>query len=70
MNKSQAEKKVYAFHAAFRVDVNDVKPFQNPTETSLFEHFLDPQSMQRLFKNNKPMVDSNFAFIDPVSAVY
>ena len=28
MNKSQAEKKVYAFHAVFRVDVNDVKPFQ------------------------------------------
>ena len=26
--------------------------------------------MPRLFLNNKPMVDSNFAFIDPVSAVY
>ena len=50
MNKSQAEKKVYAFHAVFRVDVNDVKPFQNPTETSPFDHFLDPQSMPRLFK--------------------
>ena len=50
MNKSQAEKKVYVFHALFRVDVNDVKPFQNPTETSPFEHFLDPQSMPRLFK--------------------
>ena len=50
MNKSQAEKKVYAFHAVFRVDVNDVKPFQNPTETSPFAHFLDPQSMPRLFK--------------------
>ena len=50
MNKSQAEKKVYAFHAAFRVDVNDVKPFQNPPETSPFDHFLDPQSMPRLFK--------------------
>ena len=47
MNKSQAEKKVYVFHAVFRVDV---KPFQNPTETLLFEHFLDPQSMPRLFK--------------------
>ena len=47
MNKSQAEKKVYAFHAVFRVDVNDVKPFQNPTETSPFDHFLDPQSMPR-----------------------
>ena len=34
MKKAQAEKKVYEFHAAFRVDVNDVKPFQNPTETS------------------------------------
>ena len=34
MNKSQSEKKVYALHVVFRVDVNDVKPFQNPTETS------------------------------------
>ena len=50
MNKSQAETKVYAFYAVFRVDVNDVKPFQNPTDTSPFDHFLDPQSMQRLFK--------------------
>ena len=50
MKKSQAEKKVYAFHAVFRVDVNAVKPFQNPTETSPFDHFLDPQSMPRLFK--------------------
>ena len=32
MNKSQAEKKNYAFHAVFRIDVNDVKPFQNLTE--------------------------------------
>ena len=50
MNKYQAEKKVYAFHAVFRVDVNDVKQFQNPTETSPFDRFLDPQSMTRLFK--------------------
>ena len=50
MNKSQAEKKVNAFHAAFRVDVNDVNPFQNPTETSPFYHFLDPKSMPRFFK--------------------
>ena len=50
MNKFQAEQKVYAFHAVFRVDVNDVKPFQNPTKTSPFDHFLDPQSTQRLFK--------------------
>ena len=50
MNKSQAEKKVYAFHAVFRVDVNDVKPFQNPTEMSPFDPFLDPQCMLRLFK--------------------
>ena len=70
MNKSQAEKKVYAFYAVFRVDVNDVKPFQNPTETSPFDHFLDLHSMQRIFKTKKTMVDSSFAFIDPVSAVY
>ena len=49
MNKAQADKKVYAFHAVFRVDVNDVKPFQNPTETLPFDHFLDPQYMPRLF---------------------
>ena len=50
MNKSQAVKKVYAFHAEFRVDVFDVKPFQNPAETSPFDHFLDQQYMPRLFK--------------------
>ena len=50
MNKAQAEKRVYAFHAVFGVDVNDVKPFQNPTETLPFDHFLDPQYMPRLFK--------------------
>ena len=50
MNKFQAEKKVYAFHAVFRVDVNDVKSFQRPTETLTFDHFLDPQSMPGLFK--------------------
>ena len=50
MKKSKAEKKVYTFNAVFRVEVNDVKPFQNPTETSPFDHTLDPQSMPRLFK--------------------
>ena len=50
MNKSQAEKKVYAFYAVFIIGVNDVKPFQNPTESSPFDHFLDPQSLPRLFK--------------------
>ena len=50
MNKSQAEKKVYVFHAVFRVDVNGLKPFQNPTEMSPFDHFLDLQSMLRPFK--------------------
>ena len=37
MNKYQAEKNVYAFHAVFIVDVNDVQPFQNPTETLPFD---------------------------------
>ena len=50
MNKSQVEKKVYAFHAVFIVDVNDVKPFKKPTETLPFDHFFDPQSKPRLFK--------------------
>ena len=49
MNKFQAEKTVYAFHAVFRVDVNDLKSFQNPTETLPFDHFLDPQSMPKTF---------------------
>ena len=31
-------------------DVNDVKAFQNPTGRSLFDHFLDQQSMPRLFR--------------------
>ena len=61
MNKSQAEKKVYAFHAVFRVDVNDVKPFQNPTETSQFDHFLNPQYMPRLFKTtNRWLIQTLF----------
>ena len=50
MNEFQAEKKVSAFHAVFRGDVNDVKSFQNLTETSPFDHFLDPQSMPRHLK--------------------
>ena len=50
MNKTQAEKKIYAFHAVFKVNVNDVKPFQNPTGRSPLDHFLDPQSMPRFFK--------------------
>ena len=70
MNKSQAEKKVNGFQAVFRVDVNDVKPFENPTGRSPFDHFLEPQSMQRLFKAINRWFDSNFALIDPVSSVY
>ena len=50
MNTSQEETRVYTFCAVFRVDVNDVNPFQNPTETSPFDHFLDSLSMPRLFK--------------------
>ena len=59
MNKSQAEENVYAFHTVFRVDINDVKPFQNPTEMSPFDHFVDPQSMPRLFKTtNRWMIQT------------
>ena len=50
MNKSKAEKKVYAFQAVFRVDVNDVMPFQNPTGRSPFDYNLDPQSMPYFLK--------------------
>ena len=65
MNKSQAEKKVYVFHAVLRVDVNDVKPFQNPTEPSAFDHFLDPQSMPRLFKTINPWLIQIFHLLTP-----
>ena len=59
MNKAQAERKVYAFHAVFRVDAYDVKLFQNPTETLPFNHFLDPQCMPRLFKTiNRWMIQT------------
>ena len=64
MNKSQAEKKVYVLRAVLRVDVNDVTPFQNPTETSPFDHFLDPQSMPRLFKTiNRWQIQTFFLLI-------
>ena len=53
MNKSQAEKKVYASHAVFRVDVNDVKPFHNHTETSPFDHFLIHKLFQDFLKQKK-----------------
>ena len=65
MNKSQAEKKVYVIHAVLRVDVNDVKPFQNPTETSPFDHFLDPQSMPRLFKTINRWLIQTFLLLIP-----
>ena len=63
MNKSQAEKEVNAFHAVFRVDINDVKPFQNPTETSPFDHFLDLQSMPRLFKTINRWLSQTFLLL-------
>ena len=65
MSKSQAEKKVYAFHAVLRVDVNDVKTFQNPTETSPFDHFLDPQSMPRFFKTINRWLIQTFLLLTP-----
>ena len=70
MNKSQAEKKVYLFYAVFRVDVNDFKPFQKPTGTSPFDHFLDPQSMPRLFKTINTWLIQTLLLLIPVSAVY
>ena len=63
MNKSQAEKKVYTFHVVFSVYVNDVTPFQNPKETLPFDHFLDPQSMPRLFKTIKPWLIQTLLFL-------
>ena len=65
MNKSQAEKKVYVLHAVLRVDVNDVKPFQNPTETSPFDHFLDLQSMPSFFKTINRWLIQTFLLLTP-----
>ena len=65
MNKSRAEKKVYVFHAVLRVDVNDVKPFQNPTEMSPFDNFLDLQSMPRLFKTINRWLIKTFLLLTP-----
>ena len=50
MNKSQAERKFTCFTQYSELNVNDVKPFQNTTETSPFDYFLGRQSMPRLFK--------------------
>ena len=69
MNKSQTEKKVYAFHAVFRVDVTDVKPFRILQKRRHLIFSLICNLCQDFLKN-KPMIDSDFAFIDPVSAVY
>ena len=63
LNKAQSEKKFFAFNAVFRVDVNDVKPFQKITGTLPADYFHDPQSMSRIFKTKKKVVDSNFAFL-------
>ena len=63
LNKAQSEKKRYAFNAVFRVHVNDFKPFQKITGRLPADHFHDPQSMPRIFKTKKTVVDSNFAFL-------
>ena len=67
MNNSQAEKKVCAFHAVFRVDVNDVKTFQNPTETSPFDHFLDPQSMPKIVSEYDQEIPQSQTADNPVA---
>ena len=69
MNKSQAEKKVYAFYAVFRIDVNDVKPFQSPTESSPFDHFLDPQSLPRLFETINRWLIQTLLFLPSFSSL-
>ena len=65
MNKSHGEKKVYVFHAVLRVDFNEVKPFQNPTETSPFDFFLDLQSMPILFKTTNQWLIQSFLLLTP-----
>ena len=63
MEKAQAEKKFYAFHAVFRVDVIDVKPFQRPTERLPVDHFLNQQSMQRLLKTTNRWLNQNLLLL-------
>ena len=63
LNKAQPKKKIYALNAVFRVDLNDVKPFQKITGRLPADHFHDPQSMPRIFKTKKKVGDSNFAFL-------
>ena len=59
MNKAQAEKKEYTFHAVFNIDVNDVKPFQNPTGRLPADHFLI-----RAFSDDKSLfIISDFAVL-------
>ena len=44
--------------------------FQNPTETSPFDYFLDLQSMPRLFKTINRCLIQTLLLFDLVSAVY
>ena len=62
LNKALPEKKIYAFNVLFRVDVNDVKPFQNHTGWLPAGHFHDPQSLPRLFKTKKNVCRFKFCF--------
>ena len=57
------------FYTVFRADVNDVKPFQNPTETSPFDHFFDPQSMPRLFKTINQLLIQTLLFLPCFSSL-
>ena len=50
MNKTQTEKKLYAFNTIFRVYVNGAKPFLNPAERLPADHFRYPQSTPRVLK--------------------
>ena len=51
------------FNTVFRVDVNEVKPFQKITGRSPADYFNDRQSMPGIFKTKKTVVDSNFAIL-------
>ena len=70
MSKAQAENKFYAFHAVFKVDVNDVKPFQNPTGKLPADNFLDPQSMPRLLKTTNRWLTQILLVSDPILTIY
>ena len=69
MNKSQDEKKVYAFTQYSELTLMTLSRFRILQKR---RHLIISliRNLCQDFLSNKPMIDSNLAIIDPVSAVY